>query len=67
MAEEIGRGDTGNRRTSHPGASRCFKSTIKKSIEPSELDGFLRKRVNEEERVFSILDYHYTKSTLKEG
>jgi hypothetical protein len=67
VAEEIGRRDTGNRRTSHPGASRCFKSAIKKSIELAELDGFLRKRVNEEERVFSILDYDYTRSTLKEG
>jgi len=32
----------------------------KKSIELIELDGFLWKRVNEEERVFSILDYYYT-------
>ena len=67
MAEEIGRGDTGNCRASDPGASRRSKSAIKKSIEFIRLDGFLRKRVNEEERVFSVLDYHYTKSTLKEG
>jgi len=32
----------------------------KKSIELIGLDGFLRKRVNEEERVFAIVDYQYT-------
>ncbi len=67
MAEEIGRRDAGNRRTAHPGASGCSKSAIKKSIEFIELDGFLRKRVNEEERVFLFFDTHYTRSTLKEG
>ncbi len=67
MAEEIGRGDPGDSRTSHTGASRCLKGAIKKSIEFTGLDGFLRNRVNEEERVFSILTFHYTRSTLKEG
>jgi hypothetical protein len=66
VAEEIGRGDPGDGRTSHPGASRCLEGPIKKSIEFAGLDGFLRKRVNEEERVFSILIYHYTRSKLKE-
>jgi len=36
------------------------EKAYKKSIELIELDGFLRKRVNEEERVFSIVDYYYT-------
>jgi hypothetical protein len=66
VAEEIGRGNPGDRRTSHSGASGCPESPIKKSIEFTGLDGFLRKRVNEEERVFSILVYNYTRSTLKE-
>jgi hypothetical protein len=55
VAEEIGRGNPGDCRTSHPGASRCPEGPIKKSIEFARLDGFLRKRVNEEERVFLFL------------
>jgi hypothetical protein len=66
VAEETGRGNPGDGRTSHTGASRRPQGPIKKSIEFAGLDGFLRKRVNEEERIFSILTYHYTRSTLKE-
>jgi len=66
VAEEVGRGNPGDGRTSHTGTSRCPEGSIKKSIEFTGLDGFLRKRVNEEERVFSILTDYYTSSTLKE-
>ena len=66
MAKETGRGDKGDGRTSHQGTSGCLEGLIKNP--PSSLSSmdFFGKRVNEEERVFSILGFHYTQPTLGE-
>ena len=66
MAEEAGRRDKGDGRASHPGIAGCLEGPIKNPPNSlSSMDSF-GKRVNEEERVFSILDDNYTLFTLKE-
>jgi len=68
VAEEVGRGNPGDGRTSHTGTSRCPEGSIKKSIEFTGLDGFLRKRLMRRKEFFLFLlttIHHHIKRRLK--